>query len=64
LYFIAVPISYLAESSFIWVTYLLSKIHNGLDVVKRGDLSLAPTTMQPDIKKLAVVYQAVGAHWV
>jgi hypothetical protein len=39
-------------------TYLLSKELNCLDAVKRGDLSLSLTTLQPDIQNLASVYQA------
>jgi hypothetical protein len=61
-YFIAFPTSYLVESGFIWVTYMLSKLHNRLDVVKRGDLCLSLTTLQPDIQRLASVHQAEGTH--
>ena len=48
LYFIAFPTSYLVEIGFSWVTYLLSKARNCLDM-KRGDLRLSLTTLKPDI---------------
>jgi hypothetical protein len=50
--------SYLVGSGFSWVTYLLSKVRNRLDVVKRGDLRVSLTTLQLDIQKLASVHQA------
>ncbi|XP_076347970.1 SCAN domain-containing protein 3-like [Tachypleus tridentatus] len=62
LYFIAFPISYLVETGFSHVIYLLSKIHNRLDVVKRSDFRLSLATLQPDIQKLSSVHQAQGSH--
>jgi hypothetical protein len=62
LYFIAVPTSYLVEFGFSWVTYLLTKVRNRLDVVKRSDLGLSLTTLQPDTQKLASVHQAQATH--
>jgi hypothetical protein len=61
LYFIAFPTPYLVESGFIWVTYLLSDVRNRLDV-RRDDLRLSLTALQPDIQKLASVHQAQGTH--
>jgi hypothetical protein len=43
------------EFGFSWATYLLSKVHNHLDVVKREDLCLSLTTLQLGIQKLASV---------
>jgi hypothetical protein len=55
LYFIAFLISSLVEAGFIWGTYLLPKVHNHLDVVRRVDLLLSLTALKPDIQKLASV---------
>jgi hypothetical protein len=44
------------------MTYLLSKVRNGFDVVKKDDLYLSLTTLQREIQKLASVYQAQGTH--
>jgi hypothetical protein len=56
LYFIPPPTSYLAESCFNWLTYLMWKICNQLDVVKRADLRLSLATLwQLDIQKLVFV---------
>jgi hypothetical protein len=60
-YFSVFPISYLVESVFGSVTYLLSKVCNHLDV-KREHLCLSLTTLQPDIQKLASVHQVQGTH--
>jgi hypothetical protein len=62
LYVTAVPTSSLVESCFGWVIYLLSEVGNCLDVVRRDDLCLSLTTLQPDIQKFANVYQAHGTH--
>jgi len=61
-YFIAFPTLYLAESGFSWVTFLLSEVRNYLYGVKRGDLHLSLTTLQPDIQTLASAHQAQGAY--
>jgi hypothetical protein len=58
LYVIAFPTPYLVESGFSWMTYLLSKVRNRLDVVKKDDLRLSLTTLQPDIQQLSTVHQA------
>ena len=55
--------SYLVESAFSYVTYLLSKVRNWLGVVKRDDIRLSLATMQPDIQKLASVSQAQETQW-
>jgi hypothetical protein len=60
LYFMVSPISYRIESGFSWVTSLLSKVRNYVDVVKRDCLRLSLTTPQTDIQKLASVHQARG----
>ncbi|XP_076358993.1 SCAN domain-containing protein 3-like [Tachypleus tridentatus] len=62
LYVIAFPTSYLVESGFSRVSQLLSKARNRLDIVKRGDLRLSLTSMEPDIKKLAAQHQPQGSH--
>ena len=62
LYFIAFPTSYLVECGFSRVLHLLSKARNRLDVVQRGDLRLALTTLEPEVNKLAKLYQAQRSH--
>ncbi|XP_076348273.1 SCAN domain-containing protein 3-like [Tachypleus tridentatus] len=62
LYVIAFPTSYLVESGFSRISQLLSKARNRLDIVKRGDLRLSLTSMEPDIKKLAEQHQPQGSH--
>ena len=62
LYVIAFPTSYLVESGFSRVSQLLSKARNRLDIVKRGDLRLSLTSMEPDIKKLVEQHQPQGSH--
>lgn len=52
------PTSYVAESAFSCVPYLLSEVRNWLGVLKRDDLRLSLATMQPDIQKPASVNQA------
>ncbi|XP_068220211.1 uncharacterized protein [Palaemon carinicauda] len=37
-------------------------VGNKLDIVKRGDLRLSLTSMEPDIKKLAEQHQPQGSH--
>ena len=54
---------YLVESGFRWVTYLLPKVCNPLQSVKRGDLYLSVTTMQPNTQKLASVIRP-KEHWI
>ena len=62
LYVIAFPSSYLVESGFSHVSHLLSKSRNRLDIVKRGDLQLSLTSMEPNIKKLPEQHQPQGSH--
>jgi len=50
------------ESGFSWATYLLSKVHNHLDVVKTEDLCLSLTTLELCIQKPASVTQAQGTR--
>lgn len=62
LFIIAFPSSYLVESGFSRMSHLLSKARNRLDIVKRGDLRLSLTSMEPDINKLAAQHQPQGSH--
>ena len=62
LYVIAFPSSYLVEVRFSRVSNLLSKVRNRLDSVKRGDLRLSLTTIEPDIKKLTAQHKPQGSH--
>uniref|UniRef100_A0A5S6QLU3 DUF4371 domain-containing protein n=1 Tax=Trichuris muris TaxID=70415 RepID=A0A5S6QLU3_TRIMR len=59
---IAFPSSYLAERGFSAVTDLLSKKRNRLQIVKRGDLRIMLTNINPDVKKLASLHQAHPSH--
>ena len=59
--FIAFPTSSLDESG--WVTYWQSQVHNCLSATRRDDLCLSLAIPQPDIQKLASIYQAQGTHW-
>jgi hypothetical protein len=52
LYFIAFPTSYLVESGFSSVPYLLSKVRNCLDAVKTDDLSLSLTHCERTYKNV------------
>ena len=62
MYIIAFPSTYLVECGFSCVNQLLTKYRNRLDIVKRGDLRLALSNLEPDIKKLASQHQAQGSH--
>ncbi|KAK2704319.1 hypothetical protein QYM36_016648 [Artemia franciscana] len=44
------------------VPQMLSKARNRLDIVKRGDLRLSLTSIDPNIKKLVVKHQPQGSH--
>jgi len=46
---------------FSHLTCWLSKVRNRLDAVKRGELHLSLTTLQPDIHDLASAHRAQGA---
>ncbi|KAK2719533.1 hypothetical protein QYM36_005123 [Artemia franciscana] len=52
-YVIAFPTSYLVEAGFSRVSQMLSKARNRLDIVKRGDLRLSLTSIEPNIRKFA-----------
>ena len=51
-YVIAFPTLCLVESGISRVSQLLTKVHNKIDIAKRGDLWLSLTLMEPDIRKL------------
>ncbi|KAK2726991.1 hypothetical protein QYM36_007736 [Artemia franciscana] len=61
-YVIAFPTSYLVEAGFSRVSQMLSKARNRLDIVKRGDLRLSLTSIEPNIKKLVEKHQPHGSH--
>ena len=61
-YAIAFPISYLVEAGFSRVSQMLSKARNRLDIVKRGDLRLSLTSIEPNTKKLVEKHQPQGSH--
>ena len=61
-YVIAFPTSYLVEAGFSRVSQILSKARNRLDIVKRGDLRLSLTSIEPNIKKLVEKHQPQGSH--
>ncbi|KAK2707332.1 hypothetical protein QYM36_015124 [Artemia franciscana] len=44
------------------ISQILSKAHNRLDIVKRGDLRLSLTSIEPNIKKLVEKHQPHGSH--
>jgi len=58
--FIAFPTPSLAESG--WVTYWQSKVYNRLSAMRTDDLRLSLAILQPDIQKLASIYQVQGTH--
>jgi hypothetical protein len=63
LFFMGFPTSYLIESGFSQVFICYQRlVRNRLDIMKRGDLGLSPTTLQPDIQKLAFCHQLQGSH--
>ena len=62
LYVIAFPSSYLVEAEFSRFFNLLSKVRNRLDIMKRGDLRLSLTWIEPDINKLAEQHQPQRFH--
>jgi len=57
--FIAFLTPYLVESAFSWVTYLLSKVRNPLDVV-----SLVNGRTATGYSKSCIVLQAQGTRWI
>ncbi|CAI6353430.1 unnamed protein product [Macrosiphum euphorbiae] len=59
---IAFPSSYLVERGFSAVTNLITKKRNRLDILKRGDLRLHLTNIEPNVKKLALDHQAQPSH--
>ena len=62
LFFIAFPSSYLVEKGFSAVNNILTKNRNRMDVVKRGDLRLFLSNMEPNIPKLVAEHQPQAAH--
>ncbi|GFU09769.1 uncharacterized protein TNCV_1765771 [Trichonephila clavipes] len=56
------PSSYLAECGFRVVNDLLSKKRNRLDIIKRGDLRLKLTKLEPYIRFLCCRHDASGSH--
>jgi len=58
----AFPMSYLVEAAFSRVSQMLSKDRNRLDIVKRGDLRLSLTSIEPNINKLAEKNRPLGSH--
>ena len=63
-YVIAFPTSYLVEAGFSHFSQILSKARNRLDIVKRCDLRLPLTSIEPNIKKLVEKLQPQGSHWI
>ena len=61
-YAIDFPTFYLVEAGFSRVSQMLSKAHNRLDIVERGDLRLSLTSIEPNIKKLIEKHQPQGSH--
>ncbi|KAK2726737.1 hypothetical protein QYM36_007541 [Artemia franciscana] len=55
-------LSYLVEAGFSRVSQMLSKARNRLDIVKRGDLRLSLTSIEPNIKKLVEKHQPQGSR--
>ena len=62
IFYIVFPSSYLVERAFSAVTGLLDNKRNRLDIVRRGDLRLFPTKIEPNIKKLMKLHQAHPSH--
>ncbi|XP_066977864.1 SCAN domain-containing protein 3-like [Macrobrachium rosenbergii] len=62
LYVVAFPSTYLVESGFSRVFHILSKVRKRLDIVKKGNLRLSLTLIEPNIKKLAEQHQPQGSH--
>ncbi|KAK2723983.1 hypothetical protein QYM36_002352 [Artemia franciscana] len=48
--------------AFSRVSQMLSKDRNRLDIVKRGDLRLSLTSIEPNINKLAEKNRPLGSH--
>ena len=46
------------------ISQILSKARNRLDIVKRGDLRLSLTSIEPNIKKLVEKHQPQGSHLI
>ncbi|KAK2712452.1 hypothetical protein QYM36_011218 [Artemia franciscana] len=49
-------------TAFSRVSQMLSKDRNRLDIVKRGDLRLSLTSIEPNINKLAEKNRPLGSH--
>ncbi|KAK2701911.1 hypothetical protein QYM36_019450 [Artemia franciscana] len=61
-YVIAFPTSYLVKAAFSRVSQMLSKDRNRLDIVKRRDLRLSLTSIEPNINKFAEKNRPLGSH--
>ena len=61
-YVIAIPTYYLFEARFSRVSQMLSKAHNRLDIMKRGDIRPSLTSIESNIKKLVEKHQPQGSH--
>ncbi|CDW60306.1 hypothetical protein TTRE_0000867201 [Trichuris trichiura] len=61
-FLIPFPSSYLVERGFSAVTDLLGKKRNRLQIVRRGDLRLLLTTIEPDVDKLLALHQTQPSH--
>ncbi|KFD44807.1 hypothetical protein M513_14316, partial [Trichuris suis] len=57
-FLIPFPSSYLVERGFSTVTDLLGKKRNRLQIVRRGDMRLLLTTIEPDVDKFVALHQA------
>lgn len=62
LYFLAFPSSYMAERGFSAVSKLLTKQRNRLQIVKRGDLRLLLSNIDPRVSELVAKHQCHPSH--
>ena len=61
-YVIAFPTSCLVQAAFSRISQILLRDCNRLEIVKRGDLRLSLTSIEPNINKLAEKNQPQGSH--
>ena len=62
LYFLAFPSSYMAERGFSAVSKLITKQRNRLQIVKRGDLRLLLSNIDPRVKELVRKHHSHPSH--
>ena len=62
LYFLAFPSFYMAERGFSAVSKLLTKQRNCLENVKRGDLRLLLSNIDPTVSELVAKHQCHPSH--